>query len=231
MAFDTSWLSTVMPIWAFVLVLIVFYAVLQKTKVLGANKWIDSIVSILIGIIFLTFSSVRDYLVNITPWFAVLLTCVFFFLMIVMFIAKEPDKFFKPMAVVFVILLALIIIIAAFYTFPQSRAILPGNLDNSCSYNADYDYFSYKDCSDKGSYWKCYENSRHTDYTLYDRCSRTGSEYECYDYSGSSSCYSGNSDSNDVFVKMKNWIYRDKITNAFWLIVIAAVAIFAVTRK
>jgi len=227
MAFDVSWLNQVMPIWAFILVFIVVYAILQKTKILGANKIIDSIIGIIFGIILITFSSVRDYLINITPWFAVLLSVLFFFLLIVMFAAKEPEKMFKPITIVFVILLAIIAIIAALYTFPSTQALLPekisGKTVSSC--RASYDYFDSSDCYKKSGYWKCYTDSEHEDYETYNSCFKSGNEYKCYD---EQNCNSKNE--NDIFGRIHSWFYREKITNAFWLILIALVVIVIVTR-
>lgn len=126
MTVDVSWLGEGMPIFAFVLVFVLAYAVLAKTKILGESKAINTVISLIFAIIFISFSSVRSYLVNVTLWFTVILTILFFFLLIIVFIIKEPASFMKPLAIVFIILLSLIAIIAIFYTFPTTQAYLPG---------------------------------------------------------------------------------------------------------
>ena len=126
MVMDVSWISEGMPIFAFVLIFVMAYAILAKTKVLGESKAINGILSFIFAVIFISFSSVRDYLINVTIWFTVILTIVFFFLLIIVFVIKEPESFMKPLAIVFIILLVLVMIIAIFYTFPSTHAYLPG---------------------------------------------------------------------------------------------------------
>ncbi len=237
MALDISWLNEGLPIFAFVLTFVLAYAIIAKTKILGENKAINAIISLIIGIIFLTFTGVREFLINITPWFAVLLTILFFFFLIIGFMIKSDDwsKYTKPTTIVFIILLGIILIGALFYTFPSSQALLPEFIsgENHCDYKIDYDDYHYTDCYKKGDDWKCYSNSDREDYEWYDSCYRINSRYKCYDYDNYeySDCYNSQNYNDDIFSNMHNWIYREKITNAFWLIVITAIAIFAITRK
>ncbi len=126
MTIDISWLNEGLPIFSFVLIFVLVYAVLAKTKVLGESKSINAVLSLILSIIFITFSSVREFIVNATVWFSVILTFVFFFLLILFFIIKEPDKFLKPLAIIFLILMALTLVIIAFYSFPSTHAYLPG---------------------------------------------------------------------------------------------------------
>lgn len=133
MAIDVSWIGEGMPFFAFALVFIIAYAILAKTKILGEGKWINAILSLIFSVIFISFSSVREYLINVTLWFTVLITIVFFFLLTIVFIIKEPDKFMKPLAIVFIILLSLITIIAIFYTFPSTQAYLPGQSESGAN--------------------------------------------------------------------------------------------------
>jgi len=77
MVLDISGLNYFMPVYGFLFVFLIVFAVLAKTKILGENKFINLIVSIIIGVIFLTMSSVQDYVQMITPWFAVLIICLF----------------------------------------------------------------------------------------------------------------------------------------------------------
>ncbi len=126
MALDVSWVAQGIPLYAFLLVLGIVYAILAKIKILGDSKAINGFISVIFAVIFLSFATVREYMVNVTVWFTVLLTCVFLFMLVIMFIIKDPAKFFKPLGIVFIILLALVMIIAIFYTFPGTRAYLPG---------------------------------------------------------------------------------------------------------
>jgi len=254
MAVDISFLSEAMPIWAFVLVFVLAYAILAKTKILGSNKWINSIISIILAIIFTTFTGVREYLTNLTPWLVVLVTISFFFLLLIAFMLKDDwTKITKPITIILVIIFALVIIITIFYTFPATQALLPNaivNPDSDSNTNYcnsdytktkvyDYDSYYYKDCEKNGDYYRCDDNENSG---TYDRCIKYGSEYRCqdnnnrhyeYEYTNKN-CEDNNNDDNsndNIFDNIGNYIYKDKITNAFWLLLIAIVVAIIITRK
>ncbi len=126
MAIDISWLSEGMPIFGFVLAFVLAYAVLLKIKVLGESTWINVIISFILTVIFASFSSIREYVTNITPWFVVILTISFFFLMLIFFMVKEPESFTKPVVIVLVSLFGVVLIAAFFYSFNSAQAYLPG---------------------------------------------------------------------------------------------------------
>ena len=126
MALDVSWVAEGLPIYAFLLIFGIAYAIIAKVKIVGESKAINGFIALIFSIIFLSFSTVREYMVNVTVWFTVLLTAAFFFMLGIMFIIKDPAAVFKPLGIIFIILLALIMIIAIFYTFPGTRAYLPG---------------------------------------------------------------------------------------------------------
>jgi hypothetical protein len=134
MAMDVSWLQEGMPIFGFILVFVLAYALIAKTKILGKSKAINTIISFILSIIFISFSQVRTFVTNVTPWFVVLLTGSFFFLMLIFFMVKEkPAAFTKPITIIFLILFALIIIFAIFYSFPSTQAYLPGESESGAS--------------------------------------------------------------------------------------------------
>lgn len=96
MALEVSGFSYWLPALVFLLVFIVCYAVLAKLKLTGENKVVHIIVSFIIAIIFLTFTSTRDLVIQSTPWFAVLLILVFFVLLLAGFTQKSLDVIMKP---------------------------------------------------------------------------------------------------------------------------------------
>ncbi len=167
MALDVSWVSNGLPIYAFLLIFAIAYAIIAKTNIVGDSKALNAFIAIIFAVIFLSFSTVRDFMVNVTVWFTVLLTALFFFMLGIMFIIKDPSKIFRPLGIIFIILLALIMIIAIFYTFPGTKAYLPG------------------------------QNESGADGTLID---------------------------------IKHFIFRDSTLSGILLIVIAAIAIFVVTK-
>lgn len=122
---DTSWLSYMMPLWAFLLVLVTTFAILLKTGIVGDNKALLFIISGILGIILISFTQIRELLVTLVPWFSTLLITVFFLALAIAFIAKDVDAFMKPITWVFIALFAIIVIAVAAYVFPEFYHMLP----------------------------------------------------------------------------------------------------------
>ena len=78
MVVDLSGFSFFIPIFAFLLVVIVVYSLLKKLDILGDNEWALFAVAIVIGIVFVTSVGVRSVVENVIPWFALLLIALFF---------------------------------------------------------------------------------------------------------------------------------------------------------
>jgi hypothetical protein len=129
---DVSGINFFMPIFSFLFVFIVIYAILFKTKVLGDNKFVNSLVSFIISIIFLSFSSMETYVRNIIPWFAVLVVILFLVLMVMMFSTKKYEdmmtKGFAWFVVAIFIIVFLIVAINVFNpVFHQDRILVSGD--------------------------------------------------------------------------------------------------------
>lgn len=111
-----------MPIFSFLFVFIVIYAVLIKTKLLGEGKFLSAVISFIVAIVFMSFStatfSAEQYVRTIIPWFAVLLVCVFLVLVLAGLSAKDLGAIMKPwFAWVVIILLIVIFVLAAVRVF------------------------------------------------------------------------------------------------------------------
>ncbi len=116
--FDLNWLSYYMPIFGFIFVFTIIYAVLAKTKVLGESEFTNLLISFIFGIIFVSFTPGVIYVQTIVPWFVVLLISLLFFLMIVTFSQKEVDNFMKPgVSWLFIGILAVIFLWSAIIVF------------------------------------------------------------------------------------------------------------------
>lgn len=131
MAIEYIWLNAYMPIFAFLFVFIMMYAIFYKTKLLGENAFINSIVSFIFAIVFITFSPGIDFVETIIPWFVILIICLFFVMILVGFSQNDVGKFMKgSMSWVFVGLLVLIFLISAIVVFnPVLSPYLPGQPD------------------------------------------------------------------------------------------------------
>lgn len=128
MALDVSALTYLMPVFGFILVFVIVFAILKKTEILGDNAFIDSLVSFIMAIIFVSVSPVRQYIEAVIPWIGVLVVSLFFVLIIIGFSQKKMEDMLKPsLAWVFIILLILIFLIAALNVFaPVFEPYLPG---------------------------------------------------------------------------------------------------------
>jgi hypothetical protein len=77
----------------FLLVFVVVFAILQKSKILGAGKaQIDAIVGLVVGLILIGVPGPRDILVGIMPWMAVGVAVILVFMILYGFVAGDLSK-------------------------------------------------------------------------------------------------------------------------------------------
>lgn len=124
-----STLSYFMPLLSFLLVFIVTYAILAKTKILGGNSFIHLFLSFVVSIIFIISPSAQKFAMVSTPWIAVFIVILFFILLMLVFVHGNLDDVVKnpivPVAIVGVMLV--IFIIASVNVFgPLISSYLPG---------------------------------------------------------------------------------------------------------
>jgi len=125
---DISGISYFAPILAFLIVLAVLFALLNKTKLLGDSLFMQLVVSFIIATIFVSAAGVRNYVLVITPWFGALVVSLFFILFIIGFVGKPVEGMTKGIGIVFVIALAIIFLISGFIVFSDLIApYLPGS--------------------------------------------------------------------------------------------------------
>lgn len=116
---DLSGLSTFVPVFGFLLVFTVVYALLSKTELLGKNRFVHILVSFGIAIIFLVSANAIEYVKVVTPWFAAFIISLLFIGLVVGLMGKDSmEKIFKPgFAWFIVIVLILIFLVSAAYVF------------------------------------------------------------------------------------------------------------------
>jgi len=105
---DTSGLGFFMPIFSFLFVFVLIYALLAKTKILGENKFVHIFISLLLAVFFLIRASFVEFVNLSSAWFAIFIVCVFFILLLVAFVQKDVEKIMKP-GVAWVLILILVI--------------------------------------------------------------------------------------------------------------------------
>jgi hypothetical protein len=109
----------------FLLVFVVIFAILQKSKVLGEGKaQIDSLVAMVIGLLLIGVKQPREIIVNIMPWLAVGVAVILVFLILYGFVAGDLTKAPDWMKITFGILaglftLGVVVYVTGFYKVAQ----------------------------------------------------------------------------------------------------------------
>jgi len=128
---DLSGIGYFLPLLSFLLVFIVIFAILQKTKVFE-NKWLQLFISFLFSTIFVSFVGARDYVINVIPWFAVMVVCLFLILFLISFVGKPLEGWNKGIGIIFVIALLLVFLVSALFVFSSVIGpYLPGGEANA----------------------------------------------------------------------------------------------------
>ena len=102
-------------IYPFLLVFTIVFAILEKTKILGdGKKQIDAIVSLVIGLIVISFAYATGIIVNLMPFLAVVLIIIFVFMIIFGFVSADEHGFVmnKGLKITFGVLGGLALLIA-----------------------------------------------------------------------------------------------------------------------
>jgi len=109
------------PIFAFLLIFVVVYALLKKTEVLGGNDSVMLLISFILATFFIVEASLVELVVFSSGWLVVVVIIVFFLIAILGFLpGKEPLGFLTKGNWISWVLLAVIIgvfIISAVYVF------------------------------------------------------------------------------------------------------------------
>ena len=91
MIFDSPFFTEMLL--PFLLVFVVVFAILQKSKILGDGKaQVDAIVGLVIGLILIGVPGPRDIIVGIMPWMAVGVAVILVFMILYGFVAGDLSK-------------------------------------------------------------------------------------------------------------------------------------------
>ena len=117
MALDISGISFFMPVFSFLFVFLVVYALLLKSRVLGDTPFY-LIISFIVAVIFMSFSSLELYVRTILPWFIVVVVIAFVVLVVAGISTKNLDWIMgSKLGWVLIIILIIIFLIAAIKVF------------------------------------------------------------------------------------------------------------------
>ena len=120
---DLSLIQAYLPILSFLLVFTVLFAVLAKYKLLGENKFTNLFVSFIVATIFVSLTSAREYVISITPWFAVFIIVSLFLFALTGFIGNVPDWMSKGMSSALVVGLLIVFLVSAYFSFSSAPLV------------------------------------------------------------------------------------------------------------
>ena len=100
----------------FLLVFVVVFAILQKSKILGDGKaQIDAMVGLIVGLLLIGLPQPRNIIVGIMPWMAVGIAVILVFLILYGFVAGDLSKAPAWMKITFGILAGLFTLAIVLY--------------------------------------------------------------------------------------------------------------------
>lgn len=111
---DVGALNYFAPVFVFILVFVLVYAILLKTHLLGDNKGLISVASFVIALLFIITQAATEFVQLVTPWFVVLIIVSMCFLLIFMFLGVSPGTIAKAVtseSYVWLILVILIVLL------------------------------------------------------------------------------------------------------------------------
>ncbi len=124
-------LSYFAPILAFLIVFIVVFMVLSKTKMVLDKQWLQLFFSFLIATVFASATELRDYILSITPWFAMGLVSLFFILLLIAFVGKPVEGFTRGVGILFIVFMGIVFLASGFFIFSEDIFSYIGQVDDA----------------------------------------------------------------------------------------------------
>ena len=110
---DIGILEYFTPVFVFLFIFAVLYAILDKTGLLGDNKALKSLVAFTLSLMFVLTQNLMKLVTVMTPWFVVLVIAALFIMLFFMFVgakAEDVSKVFTEKTTVWIILVVMLII-------------------------------------------------------------------------------------------------------------------------
>ena len=117
---DVSGIAYLTPIFSFLLLFSVVFAILLKTKLLGEHKLGIAFISFLISSIFVSFRNGVQYVLTIIPWMSILLIALVFVFILLGLIGKDMDFMNKKIGVAVLIVAVVLFLVSAFFVFSET---------------------------------------------------------------------------------------------------------------
>ena len=95
MVADISGIGFFLPIFSFLLVFVVVYAMLDKTKVMGESSAVKLLLSFILATFFIVQVNLVDFVQFSSAWFTVGIIGLFFLMVVIMFLPGDASKIFE----------------------------------------------------------------------------------------------------------------------------------------
>lgn len=90
--FDLGLLDFFMPAVVFFLVLVIVWALLEKTKFFGDNHFANMLIAVCLAVLFIIIPEVRTIVALTTPWFVILFLFLFLLILSFLFMGVSPER-------------------------------------------------------------------------------------------------------------------------------------------
>jgi hypothetical protein len=114
---DVSSVLLIAPVLAFLLVVLVVYAILSKTELLGDSKGLNVFVALIVGALFVAFAGSQEFVLRLVPWIAVLIVSFVFILLVVGVLGKDAEFLHKPLGIVFLVFAGIVFLVSGWFVF------------------------------------------------------------------------------------------------------------------
>ena len=134
--FDLGTLNFFVPLFVFILIFVVLYALFEKTKLFGEEKNIHALVAFTFSILFIIVKPLRDLVTTITPWFVIFFFLIFILIVAVLMVGfKESDitKYLSDnsgVATTGIVILIVIFLLGLRTVYPGSLGFPSGDSGN-----------------------------------------------------------------------------------------------------
>ena len=111
-----GFLEFFLPIFSFLFIFVIVFAVLDKFKLMGENKTVKFIAALSIALLFLFSQETLNFVNFVTPWFVVLVVVALFILALFMFMGvkeKQMEETVRDPRVYWTVLVIIIILLIA----------------------------------------------------------------------------------------------------------------------
>jgi len=89
---DVGILSYFTPVFVFLLIFAIVFAILEKTRILGKNKGLNSLVAFVIAMLFILTPELIGVVKLSMPWFILLLVLIVFIVVLFLFVGVKAES-------------------------------------------------------------------------------------------------------------------------------------------